>query len=150
MEDYGSILPVRSRHEGHVTEGLKVQISKDKIKGIKLLAAQAFDSGQKILINPAKRIKKIKEPLDFKMAQYLFVDPTRYRPGCRRDFIIVCGVLTFLNHNDTPNCKVEWVQDEMCMDFLFCHLVADAAIARGDELTIRYTDAADYKDFGYF
>ncbi|WP_394706352.1 SET domain-containing protein-lysine N-methyltransferase [Breoghania sp.] len=97
--------------------------------------------------SPARKPSGLEAKLDFNIAQYMFVDPDEYIDQGYRTNIMVCGPLTFLNHDDVLNCSISWRKS--LKPLIFMRLIALTNISSGSELTIRYTDARDYKQCGY-
>ncbi|KAB7613753.1 SET domain-containing protein [Amylibacter sp. SFDW26] len=116
-------------------------------KGFGLKAISLISEGQLIVENPARKIPKGSN-VGFSMAQFLFVDPTSYKDNQKRDLIMVCGPMTFLNHSSEPNCRVKWKVETNGL--LLATLYAASDILPDDELTIKYTDERDYRNEGLF
>lgn len=119
-------------------------------KGLGIRAAREIPYNAEVMACAVKELSSQSGEIPFPFAQYLFVDPEVFSEsdeGARR-YRMVCGDMVFLNHSDWPNCGVSWLRN---LDgILFSILTAKRRIRQEEELTIRYTDACDYRAHGYF
>ena len=119
-------------------------------KGFGIMAAREIPLNAEVMTCAVKELAASGADIPFSLAQYLFVDPDAYsesEEGTRR-YRMVCGDMVFLNHSDWPNCGVSWFRNSE--GILFSKLSSNRRIRPGEELTIRYADAPDYRAHGYF
>lgn len=119
-------------------------------KGLGISAAREILCDSEVMICAVKELSSCNGDIPFSFAQYLFVDPDAYSDSEERinQYRMVCGDMVFLNHSDVPNCSVSWFRN--ANNVLFSALIAKRRILIGEELTIRYIDACDYRSNGYF
>ena len=76
------------------------------------------------------------------------------RDGCGEAYAgrvkeaLVFGPMALCNHSEQPNARVSF--EETAESGLQARLIANRRIAKGDEVTIRYTDSDWYKDNNKF
>ena len=119
-------------------------------KGFGIIAGMEIPFNAEVMTCAVKELSASDADIPFSFAQYLFVDPDAYsesEEGTRR-YRMVCGDMVFLNHSDRPNCGVSWFRNSE--GILFSRLSSRRRIEPGEELTIRYADACDYRAHGYF
>ena len=120
-------------------------------KGRGLLACQAIAAGTVIERAPAVRLPAGDRALLDRtvLFPYCFVDPATFaRNGeGRHDGLIAFGGLTFCNHAANPNAAVQWQSDEVG---LWAVLEALRDIAESEEITLFYTNIADYAADDFF
>lgn len=117
-------------------------------KGLGVEACRYIPEHSIVMENITKHIEIDSDDIDFGIAQFLFVNPAAYMDNNQLyKHIMVCGEMVFLNHDDVPNCSVDWRYD--ADDICFALLVSRRAIEIGEELTIRYTDVQSYRKKGY-
>lgn len=75
-----------------------------------------------------------------------FARPNEYEIGYPCSGISVSGLAERCNHSDTPNAEVTW---HLLEDGLCAHLVALRDIEALEEITISYTDIAEYDTEGW-
>ena len=74
---------------------------------------------------------------------YCFADPATFgQAGSGHAAFVVFGALTFCNHADKPNAAVRWESDQAG---LWALLEALRDIAAGEEITLFYTNIAEYE-----
>lgn len=118
-------------------------------RGFGLYATERIAAGCEVLSCVARDLDAISPDIPFAMAQYLFVHPDQFdAQDRRRRYLMVCGDMVFLNHSDNPNCTVSWSKNRNGL--FHARLVALHDTVPDEELTIQYTDACDYKSYGYF
>lgn len=112
-------------------------------KGRGTIATEAIAQGTVIEIAavgafPAEQRETIDQTAIF---EYYFVRPPEYGQGKYVPGYVVFGMSSLSNHTEHPNARVEWVEDEVG---LWAHLVAIKDIARGEEVTVFYTNIDEY------
>lgn len=118
-------------------------------RGLGLYAVEDILAGKTIMTCAAKDLSSVPDAIPFSVAQFLFVNPMSFHSEhSQRSYLMVCGDMVFLNHSDSEVCSVSW--DKNCHGIIFASLIAKDNIASGEELTIRYVDASDYRTNGYF
>ena len=124
---------------------LSLEIRHAEGKGRGVFTTKILAANQDILCDPVERYAK-------KDARYLarhtiyghlFVDPEHYGITESVDLLWVIGLISILNHSDTPNCRVEWLRDPLGEWAL---LRSITNIPPNDELLIRYTNIEEYPD----
>lgn len=128
----------------------KYRIKKSENKGYGIFAINKIHAKHEIMSCVTKDLSETRsDSIPFSLAQYLFVNPDRFSLETpERSYVMVLGEMVFLNHSDQPNCKVRWEMRENGL--YYAQLIANQTIQEDEEITIRYTDANDYWDKGYF
>ncbi|MGV6808516.1 MAG: SET domain-containing protein-lysine N-methyltransferase [bacterium] len=72
---------------------------------------------------------------------YYFVRPNEYQHSKNVDGYLVFGLVSLCNHSDTPNVRIEWVENETG---LWSHLITTQDIQAGEEVTMYYTNIDEY------
>lgn len=67
---------------------------------------------------------------------HVFVDPFQ-KEKVQPDLLVAWGTISMVNHDDSPNCEVEWGED-------YVLLKTKRAITKGEELTLYYTNIHEY------
>jgi hypothetical protein len=120
-------------------------------KGRGLLASQAIPAGTEIERAPAVRLAAEDRAIIDRTAlfPYCFADPASFgfRDGARHAGFVAFGGLTFCNHAANPNAAVRWESDEVG---LWAVLQALRDIAEGEEITLFYTNIAEYEAEDFF
>lgn len=111
-----------------------------------VFAAAGFSYGELIITNPVTRYRSHASSnlRHHDIFPYLFVDPLTYtadRTGC--DLLLVFGLISLVNHADTPNSFIQWSSGHLGES---ATLLAARSIIRGEELTIFYTNVEEYDD----
>ncbi len=73
---------------------------------------------------------------------YYFADPSTFAVQETYDCLLAFGCLTCCNHADDPNAAVSWKEDGIG---LWAELHALRDIAAAEEVTLRYTNIAEYR-----
>lgn len=115
-------------------------------KGRGLLASEAIAAGTVIERAPAVRLPGEDRALVDRTAlfAYTFVDPAAYgsaAPAAGHACLLAFGKLTFCNHSAQPNAVVRWTSDDIGQ---WASLEAARSIAAGEEITLYYTNIAEY------
>lgn len=118
-------------------------------KGRGLVARGRIGAGTIIERAPAVRLSAADRRLVDRTAlfPYCFADPEGFagaaagQAGDAHDGFFAFGSLTFCNHAADPNAAVRWQSDEIGFWAL---LEARRDIAGGEEITLFYTNIADY------
>ena len=118
-------------------------------KGLGIRASKEIPNNSEVMTCAVRELSASGGDIPFFIAQYLFVDPKAFSESGEiiRRYRMVCGDMVFLNHDDCPNCSVSWFRN--ADNVLFSRLTARKKILTGEELTIRYADACDYRANGY-
>lgn len=118
-------------------------------KGRGLLARGRIGAGTVVERAPAVRLSAAERRLVDQTAlfPYCFADPDAFAGPAAgegtdsHDGFFVFGSLTFCNHAADPNAAVRWLTDDIGFWAL---LEARRDIADGEEITLFYTNIADY------
>ena len=118
-------------------------------KGRGLRAEKAIAAGTEIERAPAVRLPAAEQVLldQTGIFPYYFADPNRYGNEAGADCLLAFGRLTFCNHAAEPNAEVTWTDDALGF---WAVLTAIRNIAQGEEITLFYTNIADYKSGDLF
>lgn len=118
------------------------RLSKVPGKGRGLLADRPIAAGTCLERAPAVRLPpEDRARLDRSgFFAYYFADPREFGAG-RHGALVAFGQLTFCNHADNPNAEVRWEEDAVG---LWAQLVALRNIAIDEEITLFYTNIAEY------
>ena len=79
--------------------------------------------------------------------KYYFVRPSEYGKSKTLKGYLVFGLASLCNHEENPNARVEWLEDEIG---LWSHLIAQKDINKGEEVTLFYTNIDEYADADNF
>ena len=118
-------------------------------KGRGLRAERAIAAGTEIERAPAVRLPASQQALLDQTAifPYYFADPEGFGSQDGADCLFAFGWLTFCNHAAEPNAEVTWIDDPLG---LWAILTATRDIAVDEEITLFYTNIADYKSGDLF
>jgi flagella basal body P-ring formation protein FlgA len=145
-----STLPrsVNGQKNAHHTHG-KVEVQARPRKGRVVVARQRINAGEVIDSSPAVSVTpQERGHIDkTKLFQYYFVRPDEYHSDKNGPGYLVFGLASFCSHASHPNAQVQWVQDDIG---LWAHLVAKQDIAKGEEITLYYTNVEQYEDHSKF
>ncbi|MEC4985072.1 MAG: SET domain-containing protein-lysine N-methyltransferase [Oscillatoria sp. PMC 1068.18] len=75
--------------------------------------------------------------------RYSFVQPVEYSQSNEVKGYLVFGLASLCNHEENPNSRVNWVEDEVG---IWSHLVAQKEIQPDEEVTLFYTNIDEYCD----
>ncbi len=117
-------------------------------KGRGLLAETAIPAGTRIERAPAVRLSAQDRAAIHRtgLFPYTFVDPESFESG-RHGCMLAFGQLTFCNHSARPNAAIRWIRDD---EGLWADLEALQSIAAGEEITLFYTNIAEYSSGDLF
>ena len=118
-------------------------------KGRGLLARGPIGAGMVIERAPAVRLSAVERRQVDRTAlfPYCFADPDGFAASAAEeaadghDGLFAFGSLTFCNHSANPNAAVRWQVDDVG---LWAELAALRDIADGEEITLFYTNIAEY------
>lgn len=118
-------------------------------KGRGLLATRPIPAGTCLERAPAVRLSAADRALFDRSGffAYYFADPAGFAAGGGHDALVAFGQLTFCNHAAHPNASVRWEEDEIG---LWARLEALRAIGEGEEVTLYYTNIAEYSQSDLF
>lgn len=122
-------------------ERVRLALLPDKGRG--LVAVRPLAAGTCLERAPALRLSAADRRLLDETAffAYYFADPRQFAGADSHDALVAFGILTFCNHAERPNATVRWEEDETG---LWAVLEAAADIAAGQEITLFYTNIAQY------
>ncbi|MBZ8181479.1 SET domain-containing protein-lysine N-methyltransferase [Oscillatoria salina] len=75
--------------------------------------------------------------------KYSFVQPVEYSQSKQVKGYLVFGLASLCNHEENPNSRVNWIEDEVGM---WSYLIAQREIQPGEEVTLFYTNIDEYCD----
>lgn len=120
-------------------------------KGRGLLASQAIPAGTVIERAPAVRLSAEDRAAVDRTAlfPYCFADPATFgrTEAAGHATFVAFGALTFCNHAANPNAVVQWESDDAGP---WAVLEALRDIAEGEEITLFYTNIAEYEAGDFF
>ena len=118
-------------------------------KGRGLRAEQAIAAGTELERAPAVRLPAAEQALldQTGIFPYYFADPSGYGNEAGVDCLFAFGRLTFCNHAAEPNAEVTWTNNSLGF---WAVLTAIRDIAQDEEITLFYTNIADYKSGDLF
>lgn len=124
---------------------LSLEIRHAEGKGCGVFTTKFLAGDQDLFCDPVKRYKNedARSLARHSIYTHLFVDPRHYGLTESVDLLWVIGLISILNHSNTPNCWVEWRRDSLGEWAL---LRSITNIPPGDELLIRYTNIEEYAD----
>jgi len=113
-------------------------------KGRGVMSTKGIDKGEIIEISPAYKFpSKERDMIDkTSLFQYYFVKQNEYNKNIKDiDGYMVFGLTSFCNHSDSPNAKVEWIENNIGF---WCHLIATENIKPKEEITMFYANIDQY------
>lgn len=118
-------------------------------KGRGVRANQPIAAGTLIESAPAVRLPPSEQALldQTGVFPYYFADPAAYGPQGSADCLLAFGSLTFCNHAAEPNAEVAWLENAAGF---WATLTALRDIAEDEEVTLFYTNIAEYKSGDLF
>ncbi|MGK7889302.1 MAG: SET domain-containing protein-lysine N-methyltransferase [Leptolyngbyaceae cyanobacterium] len=127
-----------------------IKVEKIPGKGRCIVATQSIPLGTLIEHAPVSAFSSTQHLIsnNFEVFQYFFVQPQEYnqeQSSC--DGYLVFGLSSLCSHHDHPNAGIEWIEDEVGW---WANLIAKKEIKPGEEVTLFYTNIAEYTNIDEF